>query len=1215
MQNSVAKKIFAVGSAVAMTLSLVVPFAAQAAAHATGTNVSSSDGTVWMVTSTGTRRAYTSAGAFLSYGFNSWSQVVPASAEDLALPVDSAGFIPPQDGTIFCATATKGSDVKGECALISGGMKRSFTSASVFTGLGFSFARAVNGDSSFMSKGANVDNSTMAHLPGVLVNNNGTVQLVGSNGLLGVPDLATFNSWGYSFANVVPANAADKAMTQTGVMVARLAGQLSPSWTPAQPCTSNCTPPPANGGGLSVSLSSATPAASNVAAGAAFIPFTAINFTAAGNPVVVTGVKVKRGGLGADSNLNNMYLFNGAQMLAQSSSVQNGVVTYSNSAGLFTVPANSTLTIWVKGDLSSGTSSGLTYTFSVNAASDITSNASSVSGSFPITGNMVTSATVVSPSLASLTVAGISTGGTVNAGTNSFLAAQYSLQSANSSVKVNGITLTFVGSAALSSIANVKLMANGTQVGSTMTSLSSTVVFFDLSSAPLMVPTGNTVNLQVIADITGSANRTGNLFSIQRNYDIQSYDTTYNVGILSSSTFPVNGTSFSINAGTLTVNRDVTSRTTQIAPGQTNLTLATFSFQANGEDVKILNLPFKIAGNGSGKLDINNIKLVDNAGFGLGTSDTTEKNVVATPYTNSSGAVNAPGFQQTSNFNYVIPANTTRLISIVADIISSTTSTTATASLTGGSSNAQGVVSVASITTPAVSGNTLTVSTTLLTATLSSGMANPSLVVPNSQSTKVGSFAINAGGADSVDITTVQVTTGATSVAANFNQLAVMVGTTQVGQTQTTLSNSTAYSFSPATAISIPAGGSVTIDVYAGVQSGAETSVNQNVVSLTGLTSQLHTSGSTITFPGLVTGQTVKVTGNGAVTITQSPNTPVSRQLAMNQAGQILGVIKIGETTGNEAATLTDITITATGVAGTTLNGTASASLNSLLNFTISAADNAGTAIGSPVTRSSWTSGTDGTGTVVYTVTFNNVSLAIPAGPGKYMNLTVKADLNSFTNGAASNSMWTVGLASASAATIRGTSSTATITPTLTANATSNTTTVLRTTIGVASVGSIASPVSVSVSPTGVPSATENMAIFAVTASNSGDAIVQSITLQQGGTAPTGVAVNYTVFDAAQGLSSAVSVATAITGSTATAVTLNLNSAATAGGVTIGAGQTKYLVVQANTTNFNTNSGNSSKSYSLQATTWRFSDGTTGVGPSSDASSVTAVTTGASRTY
>jgi hypothetical protein len=235
MQNSVAKKIFAVGSAAAMVMALA-PIAAHAAVHAAGTNVSDSSGTVWMVMPDGTRRAYTSAGAFLSYGFNSWSQVVPASAEDLALTAGS--FIPPQDGSIICSD--RGSD-KGTCYEISGGQKFGFTSAAVFTGLGFSFSNALSGDVSWMNSGSMLLNSaTAAHLPGSLVNNNGTVQLMGASGLLGIPDVATFNSWGYSFGKVVPANAADKAMTQTGVMTARTAGMLSPSWTMTQPCTTNC---------------------------------------------------------------------------------------------------------------------------------------------------------------------------------------------------------------------------------------------------------------------------------------------------------------------------------------------------------------------------------------------------------------------------------------------------------------------------------------------------------------------------------------------------------------------------------------------------------------------------------------------------------------------------------------------------------------------------------------------------------------------------------------------------------------------------------------------------------------------------------------------------------------------------------------------------------------------------------------------------------------
>jgi hypothetical protein len=197
-----------------------------AVVHGPGSVVSTTDGTVWFITNDSQRRPFTSAGAFLSYGFLSWSQVVPANSGDTALTAGS--FIAPRDGSIFCATATKGTDVAGECSLITGGQKAAFTSEAVFTGLGFSFSRAQYGDSSFLAKTTDVSNTTDAHRAGVLVNNSGTIQLVGASSLVGIPSMAVMQSWGYAEADVVPANTADKALPQSGVMVSRVAGQLNP---------------------------------------------------------------------------------------------------------------------------------------------------------------------------------------------------------------------------------------------------------------------------------------------------------------------------------------------------------------------------------------------------------------------------------------------------------------------------------------------------------------------------------------------------------------------------------------------------------------------------------------------------------------------------------------------------------------------------------------------------------------------------------------------------------------------------------------------------------------------------------------------------------------------------------------------------------------------------------------------------------------------------
>lgn len=236
---SLFKKIAVGVSTVALPASMFFGTAAVTKAATAGGVYSTPDGTVWFVTKDMQKRAFTSAGAFLSYGFLNFSQVMPADASVTALP--SGAFIAPADGKIFCATQTKDTDVAGECALITGSKKAAFTSAAVFAAQGHSFARAMSGDSSFLAKTANIDNGSAAHLPGVLVNNAGTVQMVVTGGLWGIPSQDVFNSWGYNYADVVPANAADTAKSQIGVIPGRMAGELVPTGNAGGPTpTADC---------------------------------------------------------------------------------------------------------------------------------------------------------------------------------------------------------------------------------------------------------------------------------------------------------------------------------------------------------------------------------------------------------------------------------------------------------------------------------------------------------------------------------------------------------------------------------------------------------------------------------------------------------------------------------------------------------------------------------------------------------------------------------------------------------------------------------------------------------------------------------------------------------------------------------------------------------------------------------------------------------------
>ena len=190
--------------------------------HAVGTNIVTTDGTIYTLTADGKRRPYTSAGAFLSYGFNSFASTVAAWQGDLNIPIGS--FIPPRDGSITCSD--RGAD-KGTCYLITDGKKAGFTSASVFKALGFSFSNALYGDVSFMTSTDHISDPNSTHRSGTLINNSGTLQVIKDNALAGIPSLAVLTSWGYNPVTAVIANSADKLLVQTQVLSTRLAGVLS----------------------------------------------------------------------------------------------------------------------------------------------------------------------------------------------------------------------------------------------------------------------------------------------------------------------------------------------------------------------------------------------------------------------------------------------------------------------------------------------------------------------------------------------------------------------------------------------------------------------------------------------------------------------------------------------------------------------------------------------------------------------------------------------------------------------------------------------------------------------------------------------------------------------------------------------------------------------------------------------------------------------------
>ncbi len=197
--------------------------------HDAGTNVIS-NGTVYFLRTTSAlapdfateRVAYTSAGAFLSYKFNSWNNVVPATAEDMALPMNES-FIPPRNGSLI--------NDNGTVYLITRGTRAGFTTEAVFKGLGYSYANVYPGDTSFMPTAVPINSANQGHFDGTIVNDNGTLYLISDNGNAhlrrGFTSFAIFDGWGFWASDAVKANSFDLQATVQGYVPPRMSNQLN----------------------------------------------------------------------------------------------------------------------------------------------------------------------------------------------------------------------------------------------------------------------------------------------------------------------------------------------------------------------------------------------------------------------------------------------------------------------------------------------------------------------------------------------------------------------------------------------------------------------------------------------------------------------------------------------------------------------------------------------------------------------------------------------------------------------------------------------------------------------------------------------------------------------------------------------------------------------------------------------------------------------------
>jgi len=658
-------------------------------------------------------------------------------------------------------------------------------------------------------------------------------------------------------------------------------------------------------GALTIATDSATPVSGSLVAdatngGQRRAPVLKVKFTAGAADVKVTTLKLKRGGISKDGDVDQIYLMDGKKVLAEAQSITDGVATVTAAPELFTVAAGTSKVLDVVMDLNKSMSSGATINWSL-ASADVTSNAATISGS--AVGSTMTTAVVTD--LGSLKLGTTNTApASVDPGTTGKEMWRLSFEAQSQDLLLTYVKFNNVGTSYDTDITNVKLMDGATQLDGVNVAIKDKTVEFDLTNMTgggYKIQSGQSKQLTLVGDIVAGTNRTF-WWSIQKQEDVRVKDLEYGVDVFANTgtaaTFSVEKPTADtdINVGTLSQGLATDSPNTYIADGGTALTLAKFNFKANGEDVKITNLTIKCLASTTTNDLVNTLIKLD--GVQVGTTDATmncDDGVTEGVYTFSN--------------NFILTAGVNHVVEIVGDLSDSAWAAEDTIRVGFGAvtAGAQGKTSLTSINITAVNGHTLTLKGAAVTAIKDQSFTDRSSTNPtgvtNAQNVKVGAFIIVGGSGEAADISQITLLDNATyPMNQDFQNLVLKDSSgNQIGTTIATLNASqSTYTFTPASAIRIAAGEQKAYNVWADVKGSVTNAatlyaaVSVDAISATGVntgsSADWGTAGTTGTEVDL---QNVYLANHGNLTVEAAADTPVGQQLVLGSTGVSLAKFKL----------------------------------------------------------------------------------------------------------------------------------------------------------------------------------------------------------------------------------------------------------------------------------------------------------------------------------
>jgi len=518
------------------------------------------------------------------------------------------------------------------------------------------------------------------------------------------------------------------------------------------------------GTGLTVAISASTPASTNVPAGSP-VEFLKVNLTASNDgDVSINALTITSSGLSTATNVDSVAIYDSGVKVGTSKDVNSDKVATFNFSIPIKVTAGATKTLTVKATILAGATGN--YVLGIANVSGILTNGAVVSGSFPITGNTMSSVIGVTVGTVIMSSINGTDAPSTQFGTDNVLLAEFNLAAANEPIIWSSARFKNVGTTG-NLAGNMKIAVDGTNV-KTGVELVNGIATFDMGS--LVIAKNDTVQVQVYGDINiGRINDTID-FTVESPEDLMLTGKDMGYGITCASTTLLDTTGegiiVTLATGDFTLDMDKSTAGTpakDVRAGDTGVALATIKMTSNGENATVQSITntsagdFHISGTGLSADEISNVRLVDNV-------------TGATYDVAATASTTLPGWTLSITDDITMVQGVTKTFTLKADLSGPTSATqidntdTLQVTLKSSAMTVKGDVSsnsITNITPSSVSGSIVTVKASSLSWTTQT-LTNKT-VVPGANEV-VYKASVQAGASSDVTLNSIKISTVANGV-------------------------------------------------------------------------------------------------------------------------------------------------------------------------------------------------------------------------------------------------------------------------------------------------------------------------------------------------------------------------------------------------------------------------------------------------------------------